>query len=126
MLKRKLETTINGLTVCEYRKSNHPCDVTADGNDNDRWRSVVLKSISIKPKRSVVVNGFLYSLRARVLKTHFFLYQWNSILCATFMILNFGIGAGRRFNFLTTEHRGLHRKTWMCILCIILYGYLKP
>ncbi|XP_016663351.1 angiotensin-converting enzyme isoform X5 [Acyrthosiphon pisum] len=30
MLKRKLKTTINELTVCEYRKTNHPCDVTAD------------------------------------------------------------------------------------------------
>ncbi|XP_029345447.1 angiotensin-converting enzyme isoform X3 [Acyrthosiphon pisum] len=35
MLKRKLKTTINELTVCEYRKTNHPCDVTADGFSNE-------------------------------------------------------------------------------------------
>ncbi|XP_050053310.1 angiotensin-converting enzyme-like isoform X3 [Aphis gossypii] len=30
MLKRKLITTINELTVCEYRKTNHPCDIKAN------------------------------------------------------------------------------------------------
>ncbi|KAF0765919.1 angiotensin-converting enzyme-like isoform X2 [Aphis craccivora] len=35
MLKRKLITTINELTVCEYRKTNHPCDIKANDFSNE-------------------------------------------------------------------------------------------
>ncbi|XP_025209203.1 angiotensin-converting enzyme-like isoform X2 [Melanaphis sacchari] len=35
MLKRKLITTINELTVCEYRKTNHLCDIKADDFPNE-------------------------------------------------------------------------------------------